>query len=683
MARRSTFRRTWIPLSVAAAAALAALLYLFPDQAALLRTTIAITRVPHASIEVIAFDERGRRMGGTDFLRTWRPTLIVRDHTGAVCFGFQYGLGGSPRLAIPPAEPVSFELPWTVPGFGKVLLSADNRGHGYRVSAGAYTRIELLPELARSRLARVERWIAAHNQGHAATDEVAQALAFTRKQLARMDTVTDPKERSILAVPALRAVLQAGEQEVLAEASNSISERRGGKLLIKVIDRHGTGVPNVKIRVNETRTDFLFGVGTGDRGYDADTIARLKRIGLNYAGLDLNRLELDPRTGVYAFDPFDRRFNPVVLKQNGFILRARIPTVSFNAAITSYRTAAGDAASAPGRKLHVHLAPILKRYKDQVDIWQIDASPAAWPGFNNDEAATAELIKAAAERIRKDDADARIMLEIAAPLGENVTAGNYPGLFGSSRLAGFAAADPYTRIEFLSRAGVSYDMVGLQFYYGASIDNAASGLQPPAIDLFRFAYELERYARLGKPLQITGIAASSSGQDGRGQGWWHAAADEGTQADYLAGAFTIAYANPHVQAIDWSALYDADAIVASVGLLDRSNRPKAAYDRMASLLNGWRSDGEVTTGSDGTASFQGPAGDYQLSARVDSAAVTGVAHIHQGAADVAIMSVPIEVAPVPPPVPPSANQQPPLQTPEIPGTPQIPETLEPIEPPSP
>lgn len=108
MARRSTFRRIWIPLSLAAGVALAALLYLFPDQAALLRTTIAITRVPHASIEVIAFDEPGRRMGGANFLRTWRPTLIVRDHTGAVCFGFQYGLGGTPRLAIPPAEPVSF-----------------------------------------------------------------------------------------------------------------------------------------------------------------------------------------------------------------------------------------------------------------------------------------------------------------------------------------------------------------------------------------------------------------------------------------------------------------------------------------------------------------------------------------------------------------------------------------------
>lgn len=551
------------------------------------------------------------------------------------------------------------------------------------MSAGAYTRIELLPELARSRLAQVERWIGAHNQGHAATDDVAQALAFTRRQLARMDTVTDPKERSMLAVPALRAALQAGEQEVLVEASNSISERRSGKLLIKVIDRHGSGVPNIKIRVNETRTDFLFGVGTGNRGYDTDTIARLKQIGINYAGLDLNRLDLDPRTGVYAFEPFDRRFNPVALKQNGFILRARIPTVSFNAAITSYRNAAGDAASTPGHKLHAHLAPILKRYKDQVDIWQINASPAAWPGFNNDEAATAELIKAASERIRKDDTDGRIMLEVAAPLGEDVTARHYPGLFGSSRLAGLAAADPYTRIEFLTRAGVSYDLIGLQFDSGASMDNADSGLQPPVIDLFRFANELERYAKLGKPLRITGIAAASSGPDGRGEGWWHAAADEGTQADYLAGAFTIAYANPRVQAIDWSALYDVDAVVADTGLLDRSNRPKAAYDRMASLLTRWRSDGEVTTGSDGTASFQGPAGDYQLSARVDSAAVTGVAHIHQGAADVAIMSVPIEVAPTPPPVPPSVNQEPPLQTPEVPETPEPPEAIEPFEPPSP
>ncbi len=681
MARRSTFRRRWIPLSLAAAAAaLAALLYLFPDRAALLRTAIAIARVPHASIEVIAFDERGRMMGGADFLHARRPTLIVRDHNGAVCFGFQYGIAGTPRLAIPPAEPVSFDLPWTVPGFGRVLLTADNRGHGYRVSAGAYTRIELLPELAQSRLAEVERWVASHNQGHAATDDVAQGLAFARRQLARMDTVADPKERSLLAVPALRAALQAGEQEVLAEASNSLSERRGGKLLLKVIDRHGYGVPNVKIRVNETRTDFLFAVGTGDRGYDSDTIARLKQIGVNYATLDLNRLEREPRSGVYAFDPFDRRFNPLALKQNGFILSARIPVVSFNAATTSSKPPVGEAPSAPGHKLHAHLAPILKRYKDPVDVWQIDASAAAWPGFDDDPATTAELIKAAAETIRKGDTDGRIMLEVAAPLGQDVTSRHYPGLFGGSPLAGLADADPYTRIEFLSHTGVSYDLVGLRFDPGASMDDAASGVPPPPIDLFRFALELDRYARLGKPLRITGLAAASSGQNGRGQGWWHAAADEGTQADYLAGAFTIAYANPHVQAIEWPALYDADAIAAGRGLLDRSNRPKAAYGRMVSLLAGWRGDGEVTTGPDGTASFQGPAGDYQLSAQVDSTALTGVAHIHQGAANVAIMSAPIEVAPAPPPIPPAANPQPSLQTPEIP---EAPEAIAPSEPPSP
>src|SRR5208282_1454594 len=109
-----------------------------------------------------------------------------------VCFGVQCGLG-TPRLAIPAAEPVSFELLWPVSGFGKVLLSADNGGHGYRVSAGAYTRIELMPELARSRLAELERWISHHNQGHPVADDVAQALAFARRQLARVDAVRDPR----------------------------------------------------------------------------------------------------------------------------------------------------------------------------------------------------------------------------------------------------------------------------------------------------------------------------------------------------------------------------------------------------------------------------------------------------------------------------------------------------------
>ena len=540
-----------------------------------------------------------------------------------------------------------------------------------------------MPELARSRLAEFERWISHHNQGHPVPDEVAQGLAFAHRQLARVDAATDPRERAALALPALRAALQASEQEVLAEASREISEHRSGNLLIKVIDPHGTEVPEVKIRITETRPEFLFGVGAPNRGYPAETIARLKQLGLDYAGLDLSWPELEPRAGVYAFDRCDRRFNLAALKQDGFVLRARGLTAASAAALPSSIASLRGNLSALSLAIPAQLAPIIKHYKNIVGVWQIEQDGGAWAGFGLDNAGTAHIIKAVTAEIRKDAPNARIMINVAAPLGEDAAAQYNRRLLGIRGVTGTGARDPYARLKYLSSAGVAYDLIGLEFCRGGSPERADSRVQPPAIDLFRFARELERWGNLGKPLQISALAAGSSGG---GSSWWHAPPDEGTQADYLTGAVTIAYANPRVQAISWAALFDRDALIAGGGLMDPAKRPKAAYDRLSALLNGWRSGGDVTTNGDGVASFQGAPGDYRLSARVDSDLIAGTAHIDQNASNVALISI-TTLAPSPSPAPtPSAEMAAPggqdtLQSPTLPE----PFVLEPppLEPPAP
>src|SRR5262249_32933651 len=158
------------------------------------------------------------------------------------------------------------------------------------------------------------------------------------------------------------------------------------------------------------------------------------------------------------------------------------------------------------------------------------------------------------------------------------------------------------------------DLIGLDFCCG----DDQSKVSPPTIDLFRFSRELERWNGLGKPMQVGPLAfGSASG----GNGWWHASPDEGTQAEYLAGATVIPYANPHVQAITWPALFDRDSQIAGGGLIDRAKRPKAAYDRLSALLKEWRSGGDVITSSDGMASFQGTPGDYRLTAKTSSESV--------------------------------------------------------------
>src|SRR6266849_2585882 len=160
MRRRSRRSRPILRVFLALAS-LVFLIFVFADYLTLLALTMAVSRTRHASIEIIAFDEVGKRLSSREFLRLTLPEIIVRDTSGAATFGFQYGLG-APRIAIPPGQAVSFDVAWTVPAFGRLMLTANNRGHGYKVSAGAYTRIELLPELARTRLQQLESWVADH-----------------------------------------------------------------------------------------------------------------------------------------------------------------------------------------------------------------------------------------------------------------------------------------------------------------------------------------------------------------------------------------------------------------------------------------------------------------------------------------------------------------------------------------
>ena len=696
MAKRSGLTAALIGLAITACV-LAALLYHFRGVQALFRNGLAVARAPHASIELIAFDQRGHRLNSLDFFDTWRPTLIVRDHTGAVCYGVQYGIT-TPRLAIPADERVSFELLWPVSGFGKVLLSADNSGRGYRVSAGAFTRVELVPELARTRVGELERWISHRKEAHPLPDEVTQELTFAHHQLARVDAVHDPRERAALAMPALRAALQASEQMVLADASGAIAENRNGSLLIKIIDPHGTEVPSVKIRVAQTRPEFLFGVGSGNRGYPDNLVARMKQLGLNYAAVDLNWAELEPSAGKFAFAAFDRRFDLANLKHEGFALRGRGLAEGSASAVPPFVAPMGGDWRALSRALPAQLAPIIKHYKNLIEVWQIEQADSAWSSLdlNNH---TADIIKAIAAEIRKDAPDARIMINIAEPLGEDVAARYNRRLLGVRAGEAPPAADPYAAVQHLASAGVDFDLIGLEFCCSGSRERADLRVQPSAIDLFRFARELDRWSNLGKPLQIGALAFASSGSSAS---WWHAPADEGVQADYLADTATIAYANPHVQALTWPALFDADAQSAGTGLIDRGKRPKAAYDRLSALLAGWRSGGDVTTGSDGLANFQGAPGDYRLTAQTTPEPIEGTARIHQNSTDIALMSI-TTIVPLPGPGPlpndmanPGGQDTgsqpmepfvleppPPVEPPYQPPSPESPPAEPPYEPPGP
>jgi endo-1,4-beta-xylanase len=630
----------WLLWVTAVATPLALVCYLFLDQLCLLALNLWVERFPHATIEIVAFDAQGRQLDSVEFFRTWRPALIIRDLSGSPRFGLQYGLG-VPKVAVPRAETVRLEMLWPVPGFGKVVVTADNQGRGYQPGAQEGLRIELLPEFARSQLAQFDRWVVGHSQGRCASSQANSEISSAQKLAAEVGRSADSRQRAMLSLRALGISLLAGEQEVLAEARRSIEQHRRGTLMVRVQDVRGRPLSHARVQLSETRPAFQFGVFSD--GYDADTIARLKSLGLNYAELFMTWNRTQPSPGIFSLDQFDSVFNPAALADNDFTLCGHALVWLARGELPAYMNAMRGNREALVAEVREHVAHVVKHYKDRVQIWEaINEGHTAWARWGLDDDAIDEVAKAASEEIRKNAPSAQIRIELTLPLGEDVSLKHYPfmPLVSLGRI-GAASSDPYEFAARLVRRGVPYDILALQFYNGAWVD-VAGGVQVPAIDLLRFAAELERYATLGKPLQVAEIAVGSSHRRSALESWWHERATEQTQADYLEAVFTIAYAEPRVEGINWWGLYDEYRFVEDGGLFDLSRRPKPAAERLRSLLQSWHSEGEMTTGTDGSISFRGSSGDYRIAAQSGMTHAVTTGHISQGSTETVVLRMPLE-----------------------------------------
>lgn len=633
-------RPVWWVIATAIPAAL--LGFLFLDQLCLLALNLWVERLPHGTIEVLAFDAVGRRLDSVDFFRTWRPALIVRDHGGSPRFGLQYGLG-APKVAVPPGQRVRLEMLWPVPSFGKVIVIADNEGRGYRVDAQRDLQIELLPDFARSQLAELDRWVKKHGQTHCTSSEAEKEIETARKLVKEVGRTPDAARRAILSLRALKIALAAGEREVLAESRRSIEQFRRGTLVVRVYDDQGHPLPHVNVRLTEIKPAFQFGVFSD--GYDADAIARLKTIGLNYAELFMTWNRTEPAPGYFSFDSFDSLFNSTTLAQNDFTLCGHALVWLANGELPPYLSDLRGNREALLAEVREHVSAVVRHYKTQVQIWEaINEGHTAWARWGLDDDAIVEVVKVASQEIHRNAPDARIRIEATLPLGEDVALSYYPFMpVVSMGRIGAASSDPYQFAARLIARGVPYDILALQFYNGAWI-NVAGGVQVPAIDLLRFAAEIERYAALGKPLQIAEIAVGSSHRASSIESWWHERADEQTQADYLEDVFTIAYAEPMVEGINWWGLSDQYRFVENGGLFDASGRAKPAAERLRNLLRNWRSEGEMATGRDGSISFDGTPGDYRIVAQSGVVTAAAQGHIRQGSTETVTLHMPWEPA---------------------------------------
>ena len=139
---------------------------------------------------------------------------------------------------------------------------------------------------------------------------------------------------------------------------------------------------------------------------------------------------------------------------------------------------------------------------------------------------------------------------------------------------------PYAYLRDCIRADVEFEIVGLQMYY-------------PEYDLFEIDRLLDKFAKLGKPIQITEMGCSSApgidpnAQRKRASEGWHGPWTEKMQADWVEGIYTIAYSKPYVEGVSWWDLADAVSFWPYGGLLRGDCSPKPAYLRLKKLILQW------------------------------------------------------------------------------------------------
>jgi endo-1,4-beta-xylanase len=176
-------------------------------------------------------------------------------------------------------------------------------------------------------------------------------------------------------------------------------------------------------------------------------------------------------------------------------------------------------------------------------------------------------------------------------------------------------------IEGVLEAGIQIDAIGLQTHMQKGYRGEDAILA--AVD---------RFARFGLPLHMTESTIVSGHiippeigdlNDYRIPEWPSTPEGEERQADELARHYRSLVSHPSVQAINYWGISDSGSwLGAPVGLVRADGSLKPSYDAVRNLIKGewWLSATQRRTDADGRVRVSGFTGDYQVSARGNTAA---------------------------------------------------------------
>lgn len=562
---------------------------------------------PAASIAIEAYDSTGKRMlwedfekngkyGGAQFLYATNVDDEAVPMTQWPIHGEPYtNMTGGPRekglpgCIVEPGAPVCVNiLFWPTKGYGKLLLRADNAGKGYTLAkAGDALLLNLNVELARTAVHDLE--------SHAAEYADASGIAPLASKLQKLPQ--DAKAAAAIADEVLAEALRLRDELELARAEAALAASRNNHLTV-TIDNAKKG--DYALTAKQLSRDFLFGVYEGSP-YNAKAWEAARKGGFDYATiLPAWNWTRSPKA---KSGDIDRVFGISQLEKLGYRIKGHgIVWMQGNGILPDF------ALKLPHDELVSqaleHQQALLDTFKDKFTIVEAMNEPANTnvPGVPAE--GMRKLLSSAAENIAKAEKPSLVNSPHEFAFGSQYWLYN---------LDGTTATTASTFSAFLKDAPLDdIGIIGIQCYPGVHFNAEWGNTQGPCQTPSHLMDTLRRYARFGKNIHITELSFPSSYGSDWYSGYWKEKWTPEIQAEYAQAIYTLAYAEPAIHSITWWDISDAKPSVITGGLIDKGGKPKAAFEKVSSLIEEWQPGSGEEKLTNGAALVNLPGGEYEI-----------------------------------------------------------------------
>lgn len=195
---------------------------------------------------------------------------------------------------------------------------------------------------------------------------------------------------------------------------------------------------------------------------------------------------------------------------------------------------------------------------------------------------------------------------------------NEYGVFGNENARNFNRDKYFELLTNLIQINTPIDVIGIQAHANGEWFEPANVSQ-----------QLERYAKLGKPIQITEFSSQTHEYDNRKKflsisgGYKNGEWDDEKQAEFYREFYTVAFGNPNVEAIVTWGIDDERGWLPGIGVVDQNDRPKPNYKILDLLINHkWKTNLEGASNEFGKYEFRGFYGEYEISVSFKGKSIT-------------------------------------------------------------